>query len=87
MAATAAERRVVPAPQLTLAERVGAHMEAWPGNEFGGWIVAEDHRDGTAVVVWRQSEWGGNVRGNMLLITVNGITVTEALTRSKEQNR
>jgi hypothetical protein len=66
MGAIVTERRTAPPRQLTLAERVSAHMETWPGNEFGGWIVAEDHRDGSAVVVWRQADWGGNVRGNML---------------------
>lgn len=39
----------------TLAEKVSDHMQAlYPDDtDAGGWICAEDHRDGTAVVVWR----------------------------------
>jgi hypothetical protein len=40
---------------MGLAERTGAHMtRCFPGAlPVGGWTVARDTRDGTAVVVWR----------------------------------
>lgn len=39
----------------TLAEKVSDHMQNLfsDDHDAGGWIVAEDHRDGTAVVVWQ----------------------------------
>lgn len=35
---------------------------------IGGWTVAEDHRDGTAVVVWRQGDgtWPATLRGTVM---------------------
>lgn len=55
---------------MRLAERTGAHMtRCFPGTlPVGGWTVARDTRDGTAVVVWRS---GGEpvqplVRGMLL---------------------
>lgn len=35
---------------------------------IGGWTVAEDHRDGTAVVVWQQGDgtWPATLRGTVM---------------------
>lgn len=52
-----------------LAQAAAAHMDTnFPDTYYGGWTVAEDERDGTAVVVWRQREYGGEqgLRGRML---------------------
>ncbi|MEY9876614.1 hypothetical protein ABH931_006124 [Streptacidiphilus sp. MAP12-33] len=47
--------RISTTPAMTLARRVAAHMEAhYPDTtDAAAWTVAEDHRDGSAVVVWR----------------------------------
>lgn len=46
-----------------LTARVAAHMEQFADSECGGWLVAEDHRDGTAVVVWQAREMFGGMPG------------------------
>ena len=45
-------------PVLTLAQRVATHMETRhpETTEAAAWIVATDHRDGSAVVVWRRGD-------------------------------
>lgn len=53
----------------TLTQRAATHMNAIsPNPACGGWVVAEDHRDGTAVVVYRTDPgWPqAGVRGTTL---------------------
>lgn len=56
------------APTLTLGDRVAAHMRRYDQQTGGDYEVAVDHRDGTAVVVWRAGMFGSmqGVRGTML---------------------
>ncbi|MEV4975598.1 hypothetical protein [Streptomyces scopuliridis] len=53
-----------------LADRVNEHMvKNWPGSPAGNWETAVDHRDGTAIVVWRSGDVGPaqpSMRGMML---------------------
>lgn len=67
---TTVERPIPPAvvPLLTLGDRVAAHMVQFDQQTGGDYVVAVDHRDGTAVVVWREGMFGSmqGVRGTML---------------------
>lgn len=56
------------APGLPLGDHVAAHMRRFDEQTGGDYEVAVDHRDGTAVVVWRCGMFGSmqGVRGTML---------------------
>lgn len=63
-----AQRNTTPTPAPTLGERVADHMRRFDHQTGGDYEVAVDHRDDTAVVVWRCGMFGSmqGVRGTML---------------------